>query len=303
MPIIRRLLSQLRRLPDTLDDLKLALGRIEARQLGQINGIDLSLNEFRVFSQWGEDGILQYLIRKVGVAKRVFVEFGVSNYDESNTRFLLQNDNWSGLVIDGSRDNIEFIRRQPYYWRYNLKAECAFIERDNINALLDANGIEGDIGLLSIDIDGNDYWVWQAIDGVRPAIVVCEYNSLFGCERHLSIPYSARFSRSAAHHSCLYFGASLPALVALGKTKGYALVGSNSAGNNAFFVRRELLGSIPEKTPSEVYIKAQFRESRDSAGQLSFLDFDSGRKLIENLPLHDFESGRIVTLKEVTARD
>ncbi|MFM6025585.1 MAG: hypothetical protein ACKPER_22095, partial [Dolichospermum sp.] len=120
-------------------------------------------NEFRAFSQWGEAGIIQFLIRNVHISRKIFVEFGVQNYTESNTRFLLINNNWSGLVIDGGLEEITYIKNDPIYWQYNLKAINSFITKDNINQILSDNGIQGEIGLLSVDIDGNDYWVWQAI--------------------------------------------------------------------------------------------------------------------------------------------
>jgi hypothetical protein len=263
-----------------------ALGRIEQRQLAGKAGGALADHEFRVFSQWGEDGILAYLSRQVPIARKTFVEFGVENYTEANTRWLLVNDGWSGLVLDGSEENVAAIRRDPIYWRHNLKAASAFITRENINELLTSNGLSGEIGLLSVDIDGVDYWVWEAITCVQPALVIAEYNSLFGPERAVTVPYDAKFQRAVAHHSQSYYGASLAALVALGKRKGLAFVGSNSAGNNAFFVRRELLGEpLRELTPAEGYVRRQFREARDAQGKLIFPTFEEEAALVNALPL------------------
>lgn len=249
-----------------------ALGRIEGRQLIDLPDAHIQRAEFRVFSQGGEDGIIQHLIRHIAITKKIFVEFGVENYTESNTRFLLTNDNWAGLVIDGSATNVDYIKSDDIYWRFNLKAENAFITRENINDLIQRNGIEGDIGLLSIDIDGNDYWVWEAIDVVTPSIVIVEYNYRFGPARAVTVPYNANFVRTIAHDSNIYYGASLAALCLLGKRKGYTFVGCNMAGNNAFFVRNELRpASLRELTPTEGFVKAQFRESRDPSGALAYL--------------------------------
>lgn len=249
-----------------------ALGRIEGRQLRDLPVADIRESEFRVFSQGGEDGIFQHLLRHIAVPRKVFIEFGVESYTESNTRFLLTNNNWAGLVIDGSSKNVDYIKKDDIYWRFNLKAENAFISRENINDLIRRNGIEGEIGLLSIDIDGNDYWVWEAIDVVVPSIVVVEYNARFGPERAVTVPYDAGFVRTIAHHSNIYYGASLAALCLLGKRKGYTFVGCNTGGNNAFFVRNELRpSSLPELTPTEGFVKAQFRESRDATGALAYL--------------------------------
>src|SRR5260370_15678967 len=217
--------GRLRTIEERCKKIQEALGRIEGRQLANVPAGDLQGAEFRTFCKWGEDGILQHLLRHVAITKKIFIEFGVENYTESNTRFLLVKDNWSGLVIDGSAANIDFIKNDDIYWRHNLKAEHAFITAESINDLIRRNGIEGEIGLLSIDIDGNDYWVWQAIDVVNPSIVVLEYNSGLGPERAVTIPYDARFVRSKAHYSNLYYCASLSALWLLGKRKGYSLVG------------------------------------------------------------------------------
>jgi hypothetical protein len=263
-----------------------ALGRIEGRQLAGLSTGDIQGAEFTVFSQWGEDGILQHLLRHVAISRKIFVEFGVENYTESNTRFLLLNNNWAGLVIDGSSSNIDFIKNDDIYWRHNLKAEHAFITKENINNLIYRNGIGGEIGLLSIDIDGNDYWVWEAIDVVLPSVVVVEYNSRFGPDKAVTVPYDAGFVQSVAHPSGLYFGASLAALCLLGKRKGYSFVGCNKGGNNAFFVRSELKPpNLAELTPGEGFVGAQFRQARDAHGVLAFLTAEQETAILNELPL------------------
>jgi len=286
----KRIATQLRDLRREVATLREALGRIEQRQLAAEPSPALRDHEFRVYSQWGEDGILQHLLRHVRVAQPVFVEFGVETYVEANTRFLLTNHGWSGLVIDGSEDNIAFIRRDPIYWRHNLKAVCSFITRDNINDLIAGAGLNGDIGLLSVDIDGNDYWVWEAITGITPALVVTEYNALFGAERAVTVPYDPEFQRTAKHPSNLYYGASLAALVGLGRRKGYAFVGTNTAGNNAFFVRRDLLPpTLPELTVAAGFTQRAFREGRDAAGKLTFLSAEQEAAIATSLPLVEVE--------------
>jgi hypothetical protein len=218
-----------------------SLARINQRrkETGQLQ----SLNdfEFRVFSQFGEDGILQHLIQEAGIeeGEKTFVEFGVQDYQESNTRFLLQGYNWKGLIIDGNEEWVNAVRGSSLCWRYNLKAVAAWIDCDNINSLILSSGIAGKIGILSIDIDGNDYWVWESINQIKPIIVICEWNSSYGDQHSVSIPYQADFHRASAHYSQQYWGASIEALNSLGLRKGYRLVGSNLAGNNLFFVRSE----------------------------------------------------------------
>lgn len=147
--------------------------------------------EFKVFSQWGQDGILDWIIERAGIPAHLqtLVEFGVENYRYANTRFLLYNRNWSGLILDGSPDAEAFLRTSGMAWQFDIRARTAWVSRENINTLLGDAGLSGDIGLLSIDIDGNDYWVWEAIEAVNPIIVVCEYNAVFGDRWPISIAY------------------------------------------------------------------------------------------------------------------
>lgn len=291
---IDEIYTQLLTLNSTLSKLQESLGRIESRQIQKLGRDTLSEREFQVYSQWGEDGIIDFLVENTHIDQKVFVEFGVQDYRESNTRFLLINRNWSGLVMDGSEEYINYIKRDFIYWKYNLKAECAFITKENINSLLLNNGISGEIGLLSIDIDGNDYWVWDAIEVINPAIVVSEYNARFGKEKALTIPYEPNFYRSQAHYSNIYYGASLKALYLLAQRKGYAFVGCNSTGNNAFFVRRDLKSQkIKELGLEEGFVDCQFRESRDIEGNLAYLDRQQEKKILATLPLETVEETNV----------
>jgi hypothetical protein len=282
---IKSLISTIANFDRRIGAIQEALGRIEARQNSDEAGPCLNDHEFKVYSQWGEDGIIDYLIRKVEIKNDIFVEFGVENYLESNTRFLLVNKNWSGLVIDGDPANVSFIKSDPIYWRQNLKADCAFITKENINELLKRNGVTGDIGLLSIDIDGNEYWVWKEIEVISPRIVVVEYNYRFGVDKTVTVPYDANFVRQKAHYSMIYFGASLKALVNLGKKKGYSFVGCNGNGVNAFFVRTDILGDLQVLTAEEGYVAGNFREARNKNGHLSFMNFEEEKSILMGLPL------------------
>ncbi|KAB8140767.1 hypothetical protein F8S13_22455 [Chloroflexia bacterium SDU3-3] len=241
----------------------------------------------KVFSQHDDDGIIQYLIQRLEVP-RSFIEFGVEDYEEANTRFLLLRDgSWRGLLLDGDPANIDYIRYGEVYWRYDLTAVAAFVTRENINDLIAANGFAGEVGILSIDLDGVDYWVWEALTVVDPVIVIVEYNSVFGCDAAITVPYHPQFQRTAAHHSNLYFGASLPALAHLAARKGYALIGSNSAGNNAYFVRRDRLGPLTALTAAEGYIRSVARESIDPSGVPTFLSGDDRLRAIADMPAVD----------------
>lgn len=290
LSVLSSIYSEVRKNQAILTKLQENIGRVEMRQLEYLESVEIHRNEFRAFSQWGEDGLIQFLIRNIPISRKIFIEFGVENYTESNTRFLLVNNNWSGLIIDGNPENISYIKKDPIYWQHNLKAVHAFIDKDNINELISENGILGEIGILSIDIDGNDYWVWQAIDVISPAIVIIEYNSRFGKDKAVTIPYDPCFVRSEAHYSMLYGGASLKALNQLGREKGYSFIGCNSAGNNAFFIRTDLKPRcIKELTIEEGYIESQFRESRDEQGNLSYLSWSEVEQILSSLPLVDVE--------------
>lgn len=296
---VREIIRLIRSIDQRLQITQLALGRIEKRQLAALSTKEFNEHEFQVHSQWGEDGLIQYLIAKVAIEHPIFIEFGVEKYTESNTRFLLINNNWSGLVIDGSEEDIEYIKNDSIFWRHNLKAECAFIDKENINSLIQRNGISGDIGLLSVDIDGNDYWVWEAINSVSPRIVICEYNSLWGPTASVTVPYSATFIRSKAHHSNLYYGASITAITKLADSKGYSLVGSTKAGNDIFFVRNDLLQNLTIRTPKEAWVESQFRESRDALGQLTYLSFASRLAEVADMPVVNLDDGKQYKVREI----
>ncbi len=259
----------------------------------------LSSAEFSVFSQWGEDGIIDWLLTRLPGIPETFVEFGVGDYRESNTRLLLFLRNWRGLVMDGSDAHVKSIQDQDIYWRYDLTAKCAFIDRENINQLIAASGVQGDIGLLSVDVDGNDYWVWQAIEVVRPVVVVCEYNAVFGDLHRISVPYQTDFQRTRAHHSNLYFGASLPALIHLGKQKGYRFVGTNSNGCNAFFVREDHAAGVVGIVDEIRSYPSRFREARDASGQLTFARGAQRADAIRHLPVVDVSTGQTRSLTEL----
>jgi hypothetical protein len=257
----------------------------------------LSEVEFRVYSQWGEDGIIDWLVERLNVPVHTFVEFGVQNYVESNTRFLLANRNWRGLVIDGDPKNIEAICSSRDFWKYDLTPRCAFLDRDNINDVI-APSFRGEIGILSIDIDGNDYWVLEKIDVVNPIILICEFNSVFGDVWPVSVPYDPTFYRTRAHHSNLYFGASLAAFSALAEKKGYMLVGT-SAGVNAFFVRKDYADRLAGAIDNREGVPSRLRESKGISGEMTYLSGMDRLKEIAHMTVVNVETSEAVTLSSL----
>ncbi len=208
-----------------------------------VGPIPLSDIQFRSFSQNGEDGILLYLFSVIGTTNRMAVEISAGNGMECNTANLIINHGWRGLLIDGDPANMEWARHQ--YSRFPDTCLSppqmveAWVTRENVNQLVQDHGFSGEIDLLSLDLDGNDYWVWKELACIRPRVVVLEYNAIFGPDRAVSIPYDPQF-RLDLSRTPYYCGASLAAFVKLGREKGYRFVGSERLQFNAFFVREDL---------------------------------------------------------------
>lgn len=289
----------LRRVEALHDDMMLAVGRLECHLMdtrppvGRLEDV-----EFSVFSQFGEDGIIQYLLRHVKVPDSTFVEVGVGNYRESNTRFLVENNNWRGIAVNGDDTHARFILGSKLAWRHDVEPVQAFVTRDNINQLIADNGFTGEIGLLSIDVDGVDYWLWQAVTEVEPAIVVMEFNALFGPDATVTVPYDAHFVDSEAHWSRAYFGASLGALAHLARERDYRLVGCASTAANAFFVRNSLADdALPEVSAQEAWRAPRFLTTRNPDGTLSRIrSIEQRLETIRDLPLVDVTTGSDVTV-------
>jgi len=207
---------------------------------------------FKVYAQNDEDGIIQEIFRRIGTASRIFVEFGVESGVECNSAKLLI-EGWRGLWIEAGQENAEAIRRRfaPFMASGQLTLLSRFVTAENIDALLGEAGMMGEIDLLGIDIDYNDYWVWKAITAVKPRVVVIEYNASLRPPLSLTVPYDANGKWDGSN----YYGASLEALVRLGRHKGYRIVGCSIAGVNAFFVREDLCGTafLEPATAAEHY--------------------------------------------------
>lgn len=250
--------------------------------------------EFSVFSQFGDDGIIQWLVNNLDIPNKTFIEFGVEDYSESNTRFLMMNDNWSGFVMDGSESNIAKLTSSYYYWKYGLNAKAIFIDKENINGLIQEQGFHKDLGLLHIDLDGNDYYIWEEIDVINPIIVIVEYNSIFGYERPISIPYDKNFYRTDAHYSNLYWGTSLCSLYDLAQDKGYSFIGCNSAGNNAYFIRNDKMNNeIKAVSLEDGFIESKYRESRDESGSLTYLSKPEAKKMLKCIDVYNTRTKKI----------
>ncbi|MEW5744467.1 MAG: hypothetical protein AB1805_03360 [Nitrospirota bacterium] len=283
------------------DRLLMIAGKNAASQLRQIHEVNsLSDAGFSVYSQFDEDGIVEWLLQRVPIASTRFVEFGVSNYKESNTRFLLKNRNWRGLVLDCGSENIGIIHNDEISWKHELLAYHAFVTPENINDILKKSDFTGEIGLLSVDAGGMDYWIWKAIEVIAPCIVICEYNAIFGDLHPVSIPYAHDFDRAKAHYSDLYWGAGIVAFENVARLKGYTLIGSNAGGHNAFFIRDDLFEHLNLAIADKSAKPSLFRESRSLTGNFTYVSGIKRFDMIKHLTVVRVDTGEKVALETLS---
>lgn len=210
---------------------------------------------YRVYSQFNEDGILLYIFSIIGEGKKLFVDIGSGDGKEgSNCANLAINLGWTGLFIDGNENRIntgiEYYRNHPDTWAYPPKFLCSFVNCENINDVIKNSGIRGEIDLLSIDLDGNDYWIWNSIEIISPRVVIIETHVEFGFN-NIVVPYDRNYVYPGENPD--YHGASPCAMIKLAKKKGYRLVGANNYGFNTIYVKNDVPEDlIPETTVEEI---------------------------------------------------
>jgi hypothetical protein len=194
-----------------------------------------------VFSQFGEDGVIAELVRRVGAPTRYFVEFGAETGLEGNCLLLASALGWSGLLIEGDAE-----KARTLVWRLSpipgVQAIEGTVTPENVEEHFRTAGVPDEPDVLSIDVDGIDWWIWRAIRSFRPRIVVVEYNGHLTLDRALTVPAQHR----DAWDGTAYYGASLTAYERLARAKGYRLVHTELNGNNAFYVREDLCRTVPD---------------------------------------------------------
>ena len=233
-------------LPDAASQLALSL---TYRQLAASGATLPALNDvgFQAYSQTNEDGILLFIFSIIGTTNKRCVEICAGHGMECNTANLIINHGWIGLLVDGNpecvRQGREFYETNKATFVYPPVFICSWIKKDNVNALLSENGFQGEIDLLSLDMDGVDYWIWETIEVISPRVVVLEYQDIIGPEKSLAVPYADNFDAHkypTTQGMPNFCGASLSAFVKLAQRKGYRLVGCNRSGYNAFFIKNNL---------------------------------------------------------------
>jgi hypothetical protein len=211
----------------------------------------LTLQRLRIASQNEEDGVTHALLRAVGRGPGRCVEIGCGP-NGGNTGFLVGELGFRGLMIDGGEESLSRVRARL---RPALVTTAhAWVTREGIDELVRSHGFTGEIDVLSVDIDGNDSWVWEALEAVWPRIAIVEFNSLFGPERSVAVPYDPEFRMGAVEGAGgMYYGASLTALARMGTRKGMRLVATDHRGVNSFFVRDGHAPDIPAVEPARVW--------------------------------------------------
>lgn len=222
---------------------------------------------FGVYSGGNEDGIILLLLAAAGMGNRSCVEIGAGNPRGANTTNLIINWGYRGLLIEADEAQAEvssaFFARQRRLDRSHVTVCRAWVTVENVNDLVRDNNFDGEVGLLSLDIDGVDYWIWEALDVARPRLLVVEVQDIWGPDDAVTVPYTAEFGEGPASQYN-YCGASLAAWVGLNRRKGYRLVGATPDCLNAFFVRGDVAPDVlPEVSSASCMDQPWLQADRD----------------------------------------
>ena len=286
------------------NSLIVAIGSLSAQaQLSNINAFEhLHQAEFRVYSQWGEDGILNYIFNVLDITKPKIFEIGAANFQECNSRFAAEFRNASVYAVDLHPELVQEVQNMDISWKNHIFPVQDRVTPDNIQFHeAEARRLMSGIDVVSLDIDGNDYWCLKEMNLEGVSVVVVEVNPLFGTDISVTIPRNDYFDRSTAHHSNLYFGMSYMAATNLLEDKGFKCVGSNLAGNNIFYITEPLLHKfdrvLKNGIPRIGVSQWNVRESRDENGVLNFLTGQERINEISNCEIFDLESGALMKLQ------
>ena len=261
--------------------------------------------DYKVFSQTGEDGIIDYLLYSLNITAPKFVEIGIGDYRESNTRYIFQKNCSKGLIVDKNKNLKKKVSKIVKLWKGDLTIIETTVTSENILYILNSNDFDNNLDVFSLDVDGIDYWILKVLPEKFSKIVVVEYNSIFGANLEVTIPNLKDFDRKKYHYSCLCWGASLKAIIKLMNQRKYVFVGSNIACFNAFFVLesevKKLNLTLPDINDLTKYTTSFFRESRSIDGKLNYLSGKQRLKEIENCEVIDLsnQEKKLVKIKNI----
>ena len=259
--------------------------------------------DYKIYSQFGEDGIIDFILRKLNIEKPKFVEIGVGDYTESNTRFLFESRTAKGLIIDCLEDLSSKVSKNLKLWKGDLKIEEIFVSSENINSVLEKNNFEKDIDFFSLDIDGIDYWIIKSLPVNFSKVAVIEYNPIFGHEHEVTVPNIEKFDRTSYHYSNLCYGMSLKALVKIMELKNFYFLGSNLRRNNAFFVSKNFNkdACFPNIKISNISenVDCNIRESRGKKKELTYLSGHERIKEIRDCEIIDLKKNKKIKVKDL----
>jgi hypothetical protein len=253
--------------------------------------------EIKIFSQFGEDGIINFLLHKLGLNEKIkFVEIGTGDYEEANTRFLCESRICEGLLID-KIDDLKFIKKRDFYWKNDLYFYQKMINSKNISSVIKDFGFESNCNLLSLDIDGNDYWVLKNINLETTDMVIVEYNPLFGSNLSITIPEDDNFDRNK--NNKLFYGASLRAMIDLLDQKNFFFIGANKACNNGFFINNKYKSNFSDIKINNLkkYTDFTFRELKKNSVKENAISYLVN--LIDHCEIYNLKSKKIIKIKEI----
>jgi hypothetical protein len=253
--------------------------------------------EVKIFSQFGEDGIIDFLLYKLNLTNHIaFLEIGTGDYEEANTRFLCETRSCRGLLIDKIKD-LKFVQKRDFFWKNDIYFCQKTITPSNISSVINSYGFKNDYNLLSIDIDGNDYWVLKNINLDTTDIVIVEYNPLFGFNLSLTIPEDDNFDRNK--YNKVFYGASLRAIIDLLNVKNFFFIGANKACNNAFFINNKYKDNFLDINIDNLknYTNFKFREIKKNNPKENTIKYLLNE--IEDYEVYNLEHKKLIKIREI----
>ena len=265
----------------------------------------LSDADYKVFSQTGEDGIIDYLLYSLNIKVPKFVEIGVGDYRESNTRYIFQKNCSKGLIVDKNKNLEKKVSKIVKLWKGDLTIIETAVTSENILHILNSNKFDNNLDVFSLDVDGIDYWILEVLPEKLSKIVILEYNPTFGSNLEITVPNLNDFDRKKYHYSFLCYGASLQAFIKLMNKKKYVFVGTNIACYNAFFVLESEINklnlNLPDINDLTRYTTSYIRDSRSIDGKLNYLSGKQKLKEIENCEVIDLSNPekKLIKIKDI----